>query len=73
MRLLSLTVVSAAVVASASCHNSSSPFPMPLCNGVKIEDETVEALQRWMILGNLTSQDLVKCYLERIEQTNGYG
>ena len=71
MRLLAITIVSMATVANATCHNSSTPFKMPLCNGIKIEDATVDTLQRWMILGNLTSQDLVKCYIARIEQTNG--
>lgn len=47
-------------------------FPMPLCNGIKIEDATIEELQRWMTLGQLSSQDLVSCYVARIEQTNPY-
>ncbi|KAF7562834.1 hypothetical protein G7046_g1293 [Stylonectria norvegica] len=46
-------------------------FPMPLCNGIDIEDATIGDLQRWMILERLSSQDLVNCYLARIEQTNG--
>lgn len=60
-------------LAAASCtgRGSDSPFPMPLCNGVDIEDATINTLQQWMILGKLTSQDLVQCYLARIEQTNG--
>ncbi|KAJ4296860.1 hypothetical protein N0V90_006908 [Kalmusia sp. IMI 367209] len=48
------------------------PFSMPLCNGVKIEDATIDELQRFMILEELSSQDLVSCYLARIEQTNSY-
>lgn len=43
---------------------------MPLCKGIDIEDATIGTLQRWMTLGNLTSQDLVSCYVARIEQTN---
>lgn len=71
MHLLATAILSVAAVASATCHNASSPFEMPLCNGLKIEDATVDTLQRWMILGKLTSQDLVRCYIARIEQTNG--
>lgn len=43
---------------------------MPLCEGIDIEDATVDSLQRWMILGNLTSKALVECYIARINQTN---
>lgn len=49
---------------------SDSSFLMPLCNGIDIEDATVDDLQRWMTLGQLSSQDLVSCYLARIDQTN---
>lgn len=45
---------------------------MPLCNGVNIEDASIDTLQHWMVNGKLTSQDLVKCYLARIEITNPY-
>ncbi|KPM39198.1 hypothetical protein AK830_g7333 [Neonectria ditissima] len=51
---------------------SRSPFAMPLCNGIKIEDATINELQRWMILKHLSSEDLVSCYIDRIKQTNGY-
>ena len=43
---------------------------VPLCNGINIEDATIGTLQEYMIDGKLTSVDLVKCYLARIEQTN---
>ncbi|KAH8888545.1 amidase signature enzyme, partial [Thozetella sp. PMI_491] len=36
-----------------------------LCNGINIEDATVQTLQRWMTMGNLSSQDLVTCYIAR--------
>jgi amidase len=51
---------------------SQSTFEMPLCNGIDIEDATITDLQRWMILRHLTAQDLVACYIARIEQTNPY-
>ena len=37
-----------------------------------IEDATIEKLQELMTDGHLTSQDLVQCYLDRIDQTNEY-
>lgn len=43
---------------------------VPLCNGIDIEDATIETLQQYMVAGNLTSVDLVNCYIARIEQTN---
>lgn len=45
---------------------------MPLCQGVDIEDATVETLQGYLTSGALTSQDLVGCYIARIDQTNEY-
>ncbi|KAK1950836.1 amidase signature enzyme, partial [Colletotrichum sublineola] len=44
--------------------------PVPLCKGLKIEDASIVTLQGWMSDGHLTSQDLVGCYLSRIEKTN---
>ncbi|KAK7408461.1 hypothetical protein QQX98_009388 [Neonectria punicea] len=51
---------------------SKTPFAMPLCKGIDIEDATIDELQRWMILKHLSSEDLVSCYIDRIKQTNGY-
>lgn len=53
-----------------STSTSDGPLLMPLCNGIDIEDATVGDLQRWMTLGQLSSQDIVSCYLARIDQTN---
>ncbi|KAI7283593.1 amidase family protein [Hortaea werneckii] len=47
-------------------------FPMPPCNGTVIEDATIDQLQRNLEEGTLTAQQLVKCYLQRIDQTNDY-
>ncbi|KAL4899237.1 amidase signature domain-containing protein [Aspergillus multicolor] len=48
------------------------PFPMPPCNGIVIEDAPIRTIQQYMVDGKLTSQDLVNCYLDRIDQTNQY-
>ncbi|RMY90947.1 hypothetical protein D0861_03360 [Hortaea werneckii] len=47
-------------------------FPMPQCNGTVIEDATIDQLQDYLGEGTLTAQQLVKCYLQRIDQTNDY-
>lgn len=53
-------------------HEPRDPFLMARCYGVDIEDATISSLQRSLILGDLTSRQLVECYLARIEQTNEY-
>lgn len=45
---------------------------MPLCKGYKIEDATIDELQKFMTAGNLTSVQLVTCYMQRYYQTNQY-
>jgi amidase len=47
-------------------------FPMPKCNGVKLEEATIDQLQVAMNDGRLTSSQLVLCYLQRIWQTDEY-
>ena len=47
-------------------------FPMPECNGLVLEEATVDFLQNAMETGRLTSTSLALCYLQRIYQTNGY-
>ena len=45
---------------------------MPLCKGHKIEDATIDELQEFMTSGNLTTVQLVTCYIQRYYQTNQY-
>jgi hypothetical protein len=47
-----------------------SDLSVPLCKGVKIADASIVTIQQFLTDGDLTSQDLVGCYLERIEKTN---
>lgn len=47
-------------------------FPMPECNGLVLEEATVDQLQDAMSKGHLTSTEILMCYLQRIQQTNGY-
>ncbi|KIV91474.1 hypothetical protein PV10_06010 [Exophiala mesophila] len=70
MRTFEISVAACALLGLAIAHDD--PFALPLCNGVDIKDATIDSLQTWMTEGRLTSQDLVTCYLARIEQTNGY-
>lgn len=52
--------------------NGASLFPMRLCNGFKLEEASIDAIQEQLGAGNLTSVDLLQCYLERIYQTQPY-
>ncbi|KAH8820803.1 amidase signature domain-containing protein [Xylogone sp. PMI_703] len=50
----------------------SGQFPMPLCNGFKLEEATIDQLQSEMKHGKLTSVDIIGCYLRRIHQTDQF-
>lgn len=47
-------------------------FPMPPCNGLHLEEATIDQLQDAMNHGQLTSTQLITCYLQRIHQTDSY-
>ena len=47
-------------------------FPMPLCNGIPLEEATIDQLQDYMSHGKLTSVQLVMCYMQRESQTREY-
>ena len=51
---------------------TSQLFPMPLCNGFRLEEATIDQMQDAMKKGKLTSQQLVVCYLQRVYQTDDY-
>ncbi|WVQ84114.1 hypothetical protein IAT38_006259 [Cryptococcus sp. DSM 104549] len=51
---------------------SVSPFPVQLCYGADIEDASVATLTALFDSGNLTSEKLTRCYLDRIALTNQY-
>lgn len=53
-------------------ENVDNLFPMPDCNGVVLEEATVDALQDAMNKGHLTSTMIAMCYMQRVHQTNGY-
>lgn len=53
-------------------RNSADWFPMPDCNGVVLEEATIDELQDAMRGGQLTSVTIVMCYLQRIYQTDEY-
>ena len=52
--------------------NPDNLFPMPECNGLVLEEATVDFLQHAMETGQLTSTTIALCYLQRVYQTNGY-
>lgn len=47
-----------------------SPFPMEDCSGIKLEEATIDELQQYMNNGQLSSVELLNCYLRRIQQTD---
>lgn len=51
---------------------SSSLFPMFPCGSFHLEEATIDDMQRAMQDGTLTSVQLVKCYMLRIQQVDDY-
>ncbi|RSL59416.1 hypothetical protein CEP53_005803 [Fusarium sp. AF-6] len=51
---------------------SADLFPMGKCNGFKLEEATIDDMQKAMRSGKLTSVQLVTCYLTRTYQTQEY-
>lgn len=51
---------------------TSALFPMPQCQGIVLEEATIDQLQDYMGNGLLTSVDLLRCYLRRAQQVDGY-
>lgn len=47
-------------------------FAMPTCSGVSIEEATIDQLQGYLQKGQLTSEKLVMCYIERTFQVSEY-
>jgi hypothetical protein len=50
----------------------NTPFPMPSCQGFTLEEASVDAIQKQLSSGKLTSRQLVQCYLDRINTVNPY-
>lgn len=47
-------------------------FPMPKCNGVTLEEATIDQVQDAMNAGLLTTSQIVLCYMQRVYQTDMY-
>ncbi|CAI4870503.1 AHL_G0006520.mRNA.1.CDS.1 [Saccharomyces cerevisiae] len=47
-------------------------FPMNMCRGITLEDATIDQLQGYFDKGVLSSEDVVRCYLDRYFQLNSY-
>ncbi|MCJ1400618.1 hypothetical protein MMC11_003825 [Xylographa trunciseda] len=52
--------------------DTANLFPMEICNGITLEEATIDQLQDYMSNGKLTASQLVMCYLQRQYQTDGY-
>ncbi|KAH7406756.1 glutamyl-tRNA amidotransferase subunit A [Phaeosphaeria sp. MPI-PUGE-AT-0046c] len=57
---------------SRKVTNSHDLFPMPMCNGIALEEVTIDQLQSYMSTGLLTSLQLLRCYLQRVRQVDDY-
>lgn len=53
-------------------QNGTDLFPMPECNGIRLEEATIDQLQEAMNTGLLTASQMVLCYVQRIYQTEIY-
>ncbi|KAN0063032.1 hypothetical protein ACQY0O_004195 [Thecaphora frezii] len=47
-------------------------FPVEDCYGVNFEEVPIHQIQAWMTLGKLTAKKVAHCYLQRINQVDGY-
>ncbi|KAL5116083.1 hypothetical protein ACEQ8H_005979 [Pleosporales sp. CAS-2024a] len=56
----------------ANAAETPALFPMPLCKGVVVEEATIDQIQYYMSNGSLTSLELLRCYLKRALQVDGY-
>jgi amidase len=52
--------------------NGADLFPMRPCKGHRLLEASIDDLQELLSAGELTSVDLLQCYLERIYQTDSY-
>ena len=59
------------VLQNGSASNSGQ-FPMPLCNGFRLKEATIDQMQEAFSNGTLTTVSLVQCYIRRIQQTDFY-
>lgn len=53
-------------------NDSADLFPMESCNGITLEEATIDQLQDYMSNGKLTASQLAMCYLQRQHQTDKY-
>lgn len=53
-------------------QNGTDLFTMPECNGIRLEEATIDQLQEAMNTGFLTTSQIVLCYVQRIYQTDMY-
>jgi amidase len=52
--------------------STSALFSMPVCQGITLEEATIDQLADYMRNGVLSSAQLLRCYLRRIHQVDDY-
>lgn len=55
-------------------HTAGTPnlFPMRSCHGITLEEATIDQLSGYMSNGALTSVQLLRCYMRRVQQVDEY-
>ncbi|KGO41805.1 Amidase [Penicillium expansum] len=52
--------------------DGAAQFPMRTCHGFQLEEATVDQIQTELANGTFTSVELLKCYMDRVYQTQPY-
>ena len=55
-----------------NAENSTALFPMPACQGINLEEATIDQLSGYMSEGLITSTQILRCYLQRVHQVDNY-
>lgn len=52
--------------------STANLFPMPTCQDITLEEATIDQLSGYLSNGILTSTQLLRCYLKRVQQVDEY-
>ncbi|KAK4865748.1 hypothetical protein LT330_009181 [Penicillium expansum] len=52
--------------------DGAAQFPMRTCHGFQLEEATIDQIQAELANGTFTSVELLKCYMDRVYQTQPY-
>lgn len=72
MRKIAVLVAVLLTCVSSCDITTKNPFPMPDCYGFRLEEADIDAIQRTLQSGRLSSRQVVHCYVERVNKVNPY-